>query len=137
AVCKWARWSPDNHRIACVTQTSIVILDSEGSNTHTVASFQSIPSNLIWSPNGHRLRFLLRDRASTPSAWQLTFGTENGQEVSTLTKLQNGKDVCWDWTWTLKGDRFACLRPDSEGKSSLLLESSDDRKSGSPAQEAE
>jgi len=138
-LCEWARWSPDNRKIACASGTSIIILHSDGSEAHAVASFQSVPSRLLWSPGGQELRFLLRDGSNSFSSWQLTFGKENGngQETTTLSKLQDGKGVCSDWAWTEKGDRFACLRLDPEGKSSLLVQPADVALSNWPALDAE
>lgn len=136
-LCAWARWSPDNRRVACASGTSIVILGSDGSDPHTVATFPFVPSNLLWSPDGQRLQFLLRDTAGSISSWRLTFGKEPGQETATVSKLQDGKDVCWDWTWSRNGDRLACLKVDLEHRSSLLIEPSDDLLSSQPAREAE
>jgi Tol biopolymer transport system component len=136
-LCSWARWSPDNSKIACASGTSISILGSDGSDAHTIASFRSIPSGLLWSPDGRELRFLLRDAAYSPSSWHLTFGVQSGQETSTLSKLQDGKDVCWDWAWTTQGDHFLCLRLDSERRSSLFVEPSNSALSGWPASDAE
>lgn len=136
-LCAWARWSPDNRRIACASGTSIIILGSDGSDPRTVASFRSIPSNLLWSPDGQRLQFLLKDTASSFSASQLTFGQEAGQETATLSKLVDAKDVCWDWTWTRRGSHMACLKLDSEHRSSLLIEPSDGLGSSQLAREPE
>ena len=136
-LCAWARWSPDNRRIACASGTSIVILGSDGSDPHPVATFPFVPSNLLWSPDGQRLQFLLRDTAGSISSWRLTFGKEPGQETAILSKLQDGKDACWDWTWTRNGDRLACLKVDLEHRSSLLIEPSDGLVSSQPAREAE
>lgn len=130
--CSWARWSPDNRKIACASGTSITVVSSDGSDAHTVASFRSVPSGLLWSPDGQELRFLLRDTANSPSSWQLTFGIQNGRETSTLSKLQDGKDACWDWAWTKQGDHFICLRLDSESRSHLFVEPSNSALSGWP-----
>lgn len=136
-LCSWARWSPDNRKIACASGTSITILDSDGAEAHTVESFRSVPSNLLWSPDGQQLRFLLRDTANSPSSWQLTFGAQDGRETSALSKLQDGQDVCWNWAWTKQGDHFVCLRLDSERKTHLFVEPPNSVLNGLPTSNTE
>lgn len=126
-LCQTARWSPNNRRIACASGTSIVIVASDGSDPHNIASFESVPFHLLWSPDGRRIRFLLQNLTTHDfSAWEMTIGTESSREPTALSRLADGKDACLDWTWTNKGKSFACLKSDPTGEVSLVVTPSEE-----------
>jgi hypothetical protein len=123
-MCSSARWSPDNRRIACVRGTNIFVANSDGSAARIVGSFSSFPGNVIWSPDGTRLRFLLYDQlARTASSWEITLPQNIETSASAPARLNLGPSCCDDWSWTRNGQSFAYTRPDSNGILSLAVTS--------------
>jgi Tol biopolymer transport system component len=115
--CRSARWSPDNRTIACATGTSIILVGSEGSEPRTLASFPFVPSDLLWSPDGRRLRFMLQDVIPhLTSAWEMPV-VDAGVSA---TKLPLSISGFTDWTWLRNGKDLAFLELYS-GKSRLTV----------------
>ncbi len=115
-LCSEARWSPDNLRIACVSGNTIVMLNADGSNPHTVMSFSKRPMQLIWSPDGQRLRFTLQEAGpGVPSAWELSPAREGS-----LTRLPLGNNCCADWAWTRDNSNFVSAQFGVDGIPAVL-----------------
>jgi Tol biopolymer transport system component len=109
--CDYAGWSPDNRKIACVDQFSILLFDADGSNIQNLGSFGSLPLGLLWSPSGDTLRFVVVDGiARTQTAWEIKISQE-GETVSTSSsKLALGTNCCAGWMWTRDGKDFLYTR---------------------------
>jgi len=123
-MCSSARWSPDNRRIACARGTNIFVANSDGSAARIVGSFSTFPGNVVWSPDGTRLRFLLYDQlARTASSWEITLPQNIATAASAPARLNLGPSCCADWSWTRNGQSFAYTRPDSNGILSLAVRS--------------
>ncbi|HEX7288569.1 MAG TPA: hypothetical protein VF532_20460 [Candidatus Angelobacter sp.] len=120
--CFYARWAPDNKRIACSHKTEIVVLNADGSKAHTFASFSMPVRQIIWSPGGDRLRYILDDTdAHTYSQWEVGF-TPDGKATE-AHELSLGPRCCLDWAWTHDGKTFFYVTYDEQLKSHLMAQS--------------
>ena len=118
-VCNAARWSPDNRRIACATGTSLIVMNADGSNARTIASFSSPVGQIVWNPDGRHLRYILTDTtAHTFSQWEL----EVDGSQRTAHNLDLGPDCCYDWNWTHDGKAFMYTEVDASGKLRLMMQ---------------
>lgn len=116
--CEIARWSPDNRRIACASRTDIILMDADGSNERTIGSFPSLLSQIIWSPHGDKLRYILYDStAHTFSQWEIGIN----ESETPARRLAMGASCCWDWNWTRDGKTFLYTKLDASGRSRLML----------------
>jgi Tol biopolymer transport system component len=108
-LCKVARWSPDNQRIACISGTSIMLLSQEGILQQALGPFQTILTNLIWSPDSKHLRFVRQDPdTKNVSAWEIPAG--RGDARATALSIPWGENCCNDWAWTSDGNEFVYTR---------------------------
>jgi len=120
ALCRFARWSPDNRHIACVIGTTALLLNSDGSASHTLGSFPSGPTNLMWSPSGDLVRFVLSDNTGMPkSAWEIAVDKSGNPSPATQSKLP--LDSCLDWTWTKNDKHFLCVKRRADGQHSVSI----------------
>jgi Tol biopolymer transport system component len=121
AVCNFARWSPDNRRIACADKTKIAFMDIDGSNPQTIASFSMPVSQITWTPNGDRLLYVLDDTtAHTSSQWEI--GVAPDGTVTKPRQLQLGTGCCMDWTWTGDHKVLFYIERDAGGKTHLMVQ---------------
>lgn len=121
AVCKFARWSPDNRKIACAVGTAITLMDADGSNVRTIESSSSPAGPVSWNPDASSLRYVLQ----TPivgvfSQWEMQI-TPDGS-AGPAHKLNLGPNCCFDWTWTGDGRAFVHTDYVVNGKGRLVLE---------------
>jgi Tol biopolymer transport system component len=108
--CSWARWSPDGNQIAFTAGNQIYLTDTEGRESHLIAAFDAMPGNLIWSPDGHRLRFVLLDqKTGTSSGWELDSRGAKWFDGSVPKQLSLNSPCCAGWTWTGDGKGFAYI----------------------------
>jgi Tol biopolymer transport system component len=124
AECQFARWSPDNRKIACAVGTAITLMDSDGSNVRTIESSSSPAGPVSWNPDGSSLRYVLQ----TPivgffSQWEMQI-TPDGS-AGPAHKLNLGPNCCFDWTWTGDGRAFVHTDYVVNGKGRLVLEPDD------------
>ena len=124
ARCYYARWSPDNSKIACAGKTSISVMDPDGSNARTIASFSSPVGLITWTPDGAHLRYTLEDATvHTFSTWEIAVTPDR---TSTQPhRLPLGPDCCVDWTWMHDGKAFAYAELDANGKTHLMIQTRD------------
>ncbi len=121
-LCRFARWSPDNSRIACANGTMIMSVDAEGSVQRTLGPFPGVVSDPLWSPDGKRLMFVLLDQQTIKSAaWEVTVGNDEQATQSTASKLPWGQDCCEGWAWMEDGKTFVYNR--SVNKAELYVQS--------------
>jgi Tol biopolymer transport system component len=120
-LCSFARWSPDNRRIACAAGTTISLLQLDGSDRATLGPFPGVVFNLLWSPDGERLRFALRDqRTGTSTAWEI-FAAKSDGPVTSATRLLWSHGWSGHWAWIHGGESFVYERLNTNGKPALYL----------------
>lgn len=123
AICSYAKWSPDNSKIACVHETTITVMNADGSNVRTAGAFSLPVGKVVWSPDGQRLRFALQQTtAHRTSQWEMG-ATETGN-TSQAQPLELGANCCNDWVWTREGKNFVYTEIDAAGKSHLRIQTS-------------
>jgi len=121
-LCDFARWSPDNRRIACINGTSILMFASDGSAVRTVGSFSLLPRQLLWSPGGDRLRFvLLDDAAQTKTPWEIVINKDESTTLASIPGLPLERGCCEAWIWTRDSKDFLYTNPDMNGHPALFV----------------
>jgi len=119
---RYARWSPNNQRIAFSFGPAVEVVDADGSGPRVVGTFRWTPKYLTWSPDGKRLRFLLLDEASQErSAWEASFADETAIKITSVHRLSIDSDCCADWAWTRDGKYFAYLLSKPHSGTRLVL----------------
>jgi Tol biopolymer transport system component len=124
AVCNYARWSPENTKIACARSTTIVVMDADGGNSRIVGAFAA-PVRLVgWTPDGQRIRFVLEHAAAhAASQWEININGKDSQAQARPLNL--GENCCSDWRWTGDGKKFIYTEIDGAGKSHLRIQTHD------------
>ncbi|HEU5415403.1 MAG TPA: hypothetical protein VFW31_16670 [Candidatus Angelobacter sp.] len=121
AECNFARWSPDNRKIACAVGTEITLMDADGSNIRTIESSSSPAGPVSWNPDGSGLRYVLQTPiAGGFSQWEMQI-TPDGS-AGPARKLNFGPNCCFDWAWTADGRAFVHTDYIVDGKARLVLE---------------
>lgn len=121
-LCHFAQWSPDDRRIACASETRIIVIDATTFASRIVGSFSSLPVRLVWSPDGERVRALLGDYTTGVfTAWEIEISKTGSTGLPVASSLSLGEHCCWDWAWTQNGRDFMYLRSDDKGRTSLFL----------------
>lgn len=125
-LCHSARWSPDNRRIACAVRTTIIVMNADGSDAFTLASFPLRPTRLIWSPDGKRLRLVLENdqtKELMPEEIGIAKGSVTTSPISLKASL--GPNCCADWDWTVGNNRFVYATVDTGQMTSIFVTSAD------------
>jgi Tol biopolymer transport system component len=118
-LCGMARWSPNNRKIACSVRTMIVVMNADGSNAQPVGSFSSHVGQVLWTPDGLRLRFALEGiTEGTYSAWEIPASKNAIDAPAQQIPLIS---TCLDWTWTQSGKAFVYARCDPDGRGRLMV----------------
>jgi Tol biopolymer transport system component len=105
--CNTARWSPDASQIACLAGAGLYLVDAEGRVPRLIRTFGAAPSNLIWTPDGHRVRVVLTNEISeASSAWEIDLRASGSSDASADKNLSLHSPCCEDWTWTRDGRNF-------------------------------
>jgi Tol biopolymer transport system component len=108
--CMEARWSPDGRAIAYTNAGRIYTTDSMGREPRLIADFGAKVTNIIWSPDGRRLRFLQADEKKQETLpWELSSGSSGSFVGSDARRFSLGYSCCADWTWTGDGREFAYI----------------------------
>jgi Tol biopolymer transport system component len=122
AQCNEARWSPDNSKVACALRTTLSLLDADGSNARMLAPFSSPVTHLIWSPDGRRLRFALRDVTQhTYSPWEIAVSQE-GTNPTPVPELPKNGSCCVDWVWLQDGKTLVYVTLAADGEMHLMMQ---------------
>jgi Tol biopolymer transport system component len=123
ATCSVARWSPDNTKIACVSNTTISMLDADGSNLRTIGSYSSPVGALIWAPDGGGLRFALYDPyRHDQSLWDVPLGKGTTSTPSLTPGLPRDGTCCIDFAWMPDGKTFIYVTLDANRRSHLMAQ---------------
>jgi Tol biopolymer transport system component len=120
-LCDSARWSPDNHQIACINGASIFLCDSFGLHAHVISTFSLIPRSLLWSSDGKKLWTVLVDYAArSETAWEFDIN-KNDSSPATLRRLPLEKECCGAWAWTQDGKNFVYNKREANGQSDIYV----------------
>jgi len=93
-----AAWSTDNREIAFASGADLYLADSDGSHLRKLRTFTEMPSGIRFSPDGGRLRFTLKSRASNISSlWQINVEGTNLHPLLPRWK-PDAMQCCGDWT---------------------------------------
>jgi len=125
-LCRFARWSPDGRRIACIAGTTVILVESDGSNPRAVGSFPSPPMTVTWSPRGDRLGLVLQETAArTRLTWEIAISKDETETVPGTSKLTFGKNCCVDWAWTRNGKNVVYTQFDANRIPRLFIKPQD------------
>jgi Tol biopolymer transport system component len=106
--CFTARWSSDGTKIAFSAGNGLYITDGEGQEPHLIASFEARPRDLIWSPDGRQVRFVVENRIThAPTAWEIDSRGTGSFSGRVATKLALQSPCCEHWTWIGDSSDFA------------------------------
>jgi Tol biopolymer transport system component len=122
--CRWARWSPDNSKIAFTTGQNLLIANADGLNVRVMVAAVAGASQPLWSADGQRLRFLRYDPSSaTLSPWEVAIPKDNFMAPLQPVALALGKTCCADWTWTADDRHLAYLASGTDRHWKLVVSS--------------
>ncbi len=120
--CAFARWSPDNKQIAFTVGNHLYLTDPEGHEPHLVWSFDAKAVNIIWSPDGRRIRVVAQNEMTLAStSWEIDSGDTGAFDGSVAVKLPLHTPCCTDWTWTGDGRDFAYVVAQNVGEATSHL----------------
>jgi Tol biopolymer transport system component len=106
--CYCARWSPDGKQIACINGNNLAVTDADGRDPHLIWTFDSMPANLIWSPDGSKIRLVLADLSTgARSGWEVDWSAAGSPGRTVPKKLSQDSPCCVDWTWLGNSKNFA------------------------------
>lgn len=110
-------WSPDGRKLAFSGQHQLWVADADGSQKRMVAQIAGSPSQIRWSPDGGRLRFVVEDARSQISIWEVKL--DGGQPHPLQFNLPGpAMEGVGDWT---PDGRYFVLSSRREGVSNIWV----------------
>jgi eukaryotic-like serine/threonine-protein kinase len=99
-----AVWTPDAQHILYANANHLYLCDPDGLNSHPFLETKGIPFSLRFSPDGHRLRFSIRDTTQHSFAlWETSF---DGRDANPLLSGWNQPPAESGANWTPDGRYF-------------------------------
>jgi serine/threonine protein kinase/Tol biopolymer transport system component len=99
-----ATWTPDGQHIVFARQSSLYQCNADGSDVRELVSVSGIAFAPRFSPDGHCLRFTVRDTAQrTSSVWEVS---ADGKGLHQMLPDWNKPAQESDGAWTPQGDYF-------------------------------
>jgi Tol biopolymer transport system component/DNA-binding winged helix-turn-helix (wHTH) protein len=130
AKCQEAVWSPRSDRIACATETALLVISRDGSAVRTLAQPPNgRPYRPRWSPDGRRLRFTVQSSANRQNYATLWEVHADGNDLrQLLANWQKVPKVCCG-SWSPDGRHFV-FASGSDDRSDLWIMRSSESASG-------
>jgi Tol biopolymer transport system component/DNA-binding winged helix-turn-helix (wHTH) protein len=99
-----ASWSSDGKLLAYANDRSLCVANADGSEPRTLATFDGIPFQPRWSPDGRALRFYLYDTKNDSGAlWEIS--SEGSNPHPLFADWPAGSETCCG-LWTPNGKYF-------------------------------
>ncbi len=93
-----ASWSSDGKLIAYCKDRDLYVANADGSQPRKLATFDGLPFQPIWSPDGERLRFYLYDTSrDSGTLWQISVDGSNPRPLFPHWQA-SGEACCGMWT---------------------------------------
>jgi Tol biopolymer transport system component/DNA-binding winged helix-turn-helix (wHTH) protein len=113
-----ATWMPDGRRLLVASGNELTIIGANGSDPHKLLTTPGRAFWLRWSPDGHRLRFTLRDpKRQTTELWE---ANADGSNPHPLLQgwSQPASECCGSWIHN--GDEFV-FQSSHSGRSEIWV----------------
>jgi serine/threonine protein kinase/Tol biopolymer transport system component len=99
-----ATWAPDGQRIVYVRKSGLYSCNADGTDSRELVTVQGVPFSPRFSPDGHRIRFTIRDTNQRTSAlWEVS---PDGKNLYPVLPDWNRPAQESGGTWTPNGDFF-------------------------------
>jgi eukaryotic-like serine/threonine-protein kinase len=99
-----AAWAPDGQHIVYARRSSLYECNADGSGSREFLTVAGVPFTLRFSPDGHRLRFTIRDtNQRTSSLWEVS---ADGKNLHPVLPEWNKPAQEFGGAWTAKGEYF-------------------------------
>ncbi len=99
-----ATWAPDGQHIVYVRKSSLYTCNADGSDSRELLSVPGVPFAPRFSPDGHRLRFTIRDtNQRTSSLWEVS---ADGKGLHPVLPDWNKPAEEFGGAWTPNGKYF-------------------------------
>ena len=99
-----ATWAPDGQHIVYARQSSLYVCNADGTDSRQLITVSGIPFAPRFSPDGHRLRFTIRNTDQrTSSLWEIS---RDGKNLRPVLPDWNKPAQEFGGTWTPDGKYF-------------------------------
>ena len=99
-----AAWAPDGQHIVYSRNSTLYWCDADGSDSRELVTVPGVPFAPKFSPDGHRLRFTVKDPIQrTSSLWEVS---SDGKDLHAVLPEWNKPAQEFGGTWTQDGDYF-------------------------------
>ena len=99
-----ATWAPDGQHIVYAKSSGLYACNADGSDSHELVAVSGVPFAPRFSPDGHRLRFTLRNTEQrTSSLWEIS---PEGKDLHPVLPDWNKPSQEFGGTWTPDGKYF-------------------------------
>jgi serine/threonine protein kinase/Tol biopolymer transport system component len=99
-----ATWAPDGQRIVYARKSTLYMCNADGTDSQELITVPGVPFAPRFSPDGHRLRFTIRDTSQhTSSLWEVS---PDGKGLHPVLPGWNKPAQEFGGAWTPNGDYF-------------------------------
>jgi eukaryotic-like serine/threonine-protein kinase len=99
-----AAWAPDGQHIVYARKSSLYECNSDGTDSRELITVPGVPFAPRFSPDGHRLRFTIRNTGQrTSSLWEVS---SDGKDLHAVLPEWNKPGQEFGGTWTPNGEYF-------------------------------
>jgi serine/threonine protein kinase len=94
---RWAAWSPDNKHVAFTTDRDLYVAHGDGSDSRKICCENGDAYSATFSPDGTRIRFVLRTSTATDRLWEVR--TDGTNRHPLFPRWQESiSECCGKWT---------------------------------------